>query len=778
MTTTEPCERRRLIITGVVQGVGFRPFMYRLAKKYGLTGFVANNVQGVWGEVQGSPQAVRTFINELPQQIPPQAQLDAFSHSPVPCADEADFRIRESDGSSASSATVLPDLAPCAACLQELFAAGNRRFRYPFINCTDCGPRFSIVERTPYDRANTAMKHFPLCEACAREYRDPLDRRFHAEPTACGVCGPQITCRDARNTFSEQGEFAIQRAAETIRSGRVVALKGVGGFQLLADAGNAAAVALLRKRKHRPHKPFAVMYPDVQSVLETCVVTPGENTLLSGAQRPIVLLARNAQNHAQSSIAYGVAPGNPDLGVMLPSSPLHYLLLDALRKPIVATSGNRGGEPICIDNDEALERLADLADLFLIHDRPILRPLDDSVVRVMDDKPVVLRRARGYAPSPIPLENDEPSGPQLVALGADLKNCVAGAAGASAQLSQHIGDLQSPLAMAQFERSIDELSHADEKQTRKMICDLHPGYLSTRWAIKCCAQPLQVQHHVAHLFSCMAEHNHRGAATGIIWDGSGYGEDGSIRGSEILYFDGAGQVARLACLLEFPLPGGTRAILDPRRTLAGLLYRAQGDRALQQARLRELFRPGELSNLQRVLERRINTPVCSSMGRLFDAVAVLLGIVEAVSFEGQAAMALEYAARESRSDGVYPFRITRKQKQQVLDWRPMLLALMDDAARGVATAECAARFHNTLVQMVMAVLRDSPVSDVFLSGGVFQNKRLLESTAAALRAEGFRVYTHGRIPPNDGGIALGQLNYVRAMNRRDIKSGEGGTVCV
>ena len=776
--SADALERWRLQITGVVQGVGFRPFIYRLASAHGLCGWVLNNGLGVCVEVQGKGAEIQAFTDALPRQIPPQSQIHTLAREQIPIASETGFRIRESEGLAGTSTSLMPDLAPCASCLQELFESGNRRFRYPFINCTHCGPRFSIIEALPYDRANTTMRHYPLCDDCAQEYQDPENRRFHAEPNACSACGPQLACCDASKTFSEQGEFALERAVEAIRAGKIVALKGVGGFQLLVDASNQTAVNRLRARKQRPHKPFALMYPDLNTVRRDCVVTPLEKTLLSSPQRPIVILAsRNVGSDARP-IAEAVAPANPDLGVMLPSSPLHYLLMGTLSTPIVATSGNRAGEPICIENNDALQRLRDLADLFLWHDRPVVRPLDDSVLRVMDDKPVLLRRARGYAPVPVPGGEDTASSPAFIALGADLKNCVGTTSGAGAQLSQHIGDLQNPIALAEFERCINDFASIPPDKNVTTICDLHPGYVSTRWAVKHTAKPLQVQHHIAHFFSCMAEHGHRGPALGASWDGSGYGEDGTICGSEILHWDGARHVTRSARLLDFPLPGGTQAILDPRRVLAGMLYRMMGDSAWQQESLQQHFTEGEIHNLKRVLARGINTPLCSSMGRLFDGVAVLLGVIERISFEGQGAMALEFCARRSRSQAVYPFQIAVKQGVRILDWRPMLSALIRQRAHRVSVPQCAARFHNTLVQMLLSTLRDSPVNDVFLSGGVFQNKRLLESTAAALRGQGFRVHTHSRVPPNDGGIALGQLRYAQSVGRRKTESGEGDALCV
>ncbi|WGL17100.1 carbamoyltransferase HypF [Microbulbifer bruguierae] len=788
---SETRQRLRLEIVGLVQGVGFRPFVYRLAVDCGLSGWVANGSAGVCVEVEGESTDLRRFQLRLPLAKPALAQIESVACTPIPLQRDCSFRVRASETGTAAVPVLPPDLAPCDDCLREMSNPGNRRFKYPFINCTQCGPRFSIVERLPYDRDHTAMKHFPLCAACKSEYDDPADRRFHAEPIACPECGPQLKLQDSSGNTLAAGDQALQLAALALSDGQIVALKGVGGFQLLVDAGNTIAVKQLRTRKRRPQKPFALMYPDLTQLKKDCVTSVQEEACLIASQRPILLL--KAKPGAGTRISSAVSPANPNLGVMLPSAPLHHLLLESIQRPLVATSGNLSGEPICIDNDEVVHRLGQIADLFLVHDREILRPLDDSVVRVMDGQTVLLRRARGYAPLPLPLPEASCSNRALLALGADLKNCVATSLGNTAYLSPHIGDLQDHRTLQQFEHAVADLIHLHNEAPTTLLCDRHPGYESSRWARKQWAdmrgetprKPLEVrphievQHHIAHLFSCMAEHQFRGAALGICWDGTGLGEDGSLRGSDCLYWNGRGAVTRIGSLREFPLPGGEQAIREPRRTLAGLLYECLGERAFSCNILMKLFTVSELSVIRTMLERGINSPRCSSVGRMFDAVAVILGLVDSVSFEGQAAMAVEFAAGEFGTDAHYHFNIDdTTQATCSLDWAPIIMSLLEDMDRGISSACRAAAFHNTLAQMALATALRANVRDVFLSGGVFQNKRLVERTAELLRLNGFQVYSHRQVPPNDGGIALGQLYYARCMDDCLMVSEEGSALCV
>ncbi|MFV8782649.1 carbamoyltransferase HypF [Microbulbifer sp. SA54] len=772
----ELTERHRLNITGVVQGVGFRPFVYRLAQACELDGWVANDASGVCVEVQGNARLLQAFIHQLPLDMPEHANIQSLTSARIPLQPESGFHIRDSTQGHSPSAIVLPDLAPCAACVGEMCDPADRRYGYPFTNCTQCGPRFSIVEQLPYDRARTAMKHFQLCGQCLREYSDPDDRRFHAEPNACPECGPQLTLCDPYGTVVASAAAALQAALGALRQGRILALKGVGGFQLLADASCAETVALLRSRKYRPHKPFALMYPDMAGVHADCFVSEAEEKLLNAPERPIAIL--KARPQASARIVREVAPGNPNLGVMLPCSPLHFLIAQGVQRPLIATSGNRGGEPICTENDEALKRLGEIADLFLLHDRQILRPLEDSVVRVMDGESVLLRRARGYAPLPLPLPDCTTASDDVLAVGADLKGCVGVTHGHTVHLSHYLGDLESPLALANFQRAIDDLTNFYQLKPSAVICDPHPGYVSRRKAEESGHGLLTVQHHVAHFFSCMAEHGHRAPALGVCWDGSGFGEDGTLRGSEFLRWDGGDIVNRIASLRSFPLPGGDQAIREPRRALAGLLYEMLGDEAFTKAPLLQLFSRSEVGNLKKMLERGINTPRCSSIGRLFDGIAALCGLAGAISFEGQAAMAVEFAAEKASTDHCYPFELDFPDGHGTLDWAPMLSAVLDDLRRGVKVEVRAAVFHNTLAKMLLSVAESVGEPDIFLSGGVFQNKALLEKTKGLLRAHGYRPHSHSKVPPNDGGIALGQIYFARTMAASGVKNGEGGALCV
>ncbi|WP_091384794.1 carbamoyltransferase HypF [Microbulbifer marinus] len=771
-------ERWHIAIGGLVQGVGFRPFVYRLAKTCNLSGWVLNDSHGVQIEVQGDRQQLRNFLHKLRKDKPPLARISSLTTESRPPCPETNFRILNSDGDTPPSATILPDLAPCPDCLREMFAPDNRRFRYPFTSCTQCGPRFSIAERLPYDRANTTMRDFPLCESCRIEYEDPQNRRFHAEPNACPTCGPQLQLCDANGRGVAVREDALKQARQAIEAGQIVALKSIGGFQLLVDASNSDAVLRLRARKRRPLKPFALLYPDVESVEQDCSVSDLEKGLLEAQERPIVLLA--ARGQARRHVAAAVAPDNPNLGVMLPSSPLHHLLIAGLQRPLVATSGNLSGEPICYDNGGAIERLGAIADLFLLHDRSIARPLDDSVVREMDGSPVVLRRARGYAPLPVelPVLPDTFSAGDLLAVGADLKNTAAISRGRAVYVTQHIGDLQNRVAREVFEQAVDDLAGFYRSEPAAVIADLHPAYVSSRWARQRDPQYLGAQHHVAHFFSCMAEHGYRGRALGICWDGTGWGADGIVRGGEFLCWDGREQVQRIAGLRTFPLPGGEGAIREPRRQAAGLLYAVMGERAFAGKFLLEQFSAGERHNLARMFERKINSPLCSSAGRLFDGVAALLGLANAVTFEGQAAMAVEFAAQQSATTRSYPFAINQHDSCRTLDWEPLVAALLQDGEQGVSVPDRARAFHNTLAQMMCAMAVRAGEENIFLSGGVFQNRVLTESAATLLRQEGFRVHCHCVVPPNDGGIALGQIYYARCMAAARTPAEEGSRQCV
>lgn len=751
--------RLRVVVRGAVQGVGFRPFVYRLARQMALTGWVLNSSQGVFLEVEGSPDRLETFLQRLQREKPRHAVIHSVEALYLDPVGYKDFVIRESQDEGEKTALILPDLATCPDCLREIFDPTNRRYRYPFTNCTNCGPRFSIIQALPYDRPNTTMRYFPMCEACLAEYKDPMDRRFHAQPNACPRCGPHVELWDPTGRCLASHDEALQAAAQALREGAVVAVKGLGGFHLMVDARNQDAVLRLRRRKAREAKPFALMYPGLDLVKAHCHVSPVEERLLTSPEAPIVLLRRRRTPAAwgrEHLPADAVAPANPYLGVMLPYTPLHHLLLRDLGFPVVATSGNRSDEPICTDEHEALERLAGIADLFLVHNRPIARHVDDSVVCVVLGRPMVLRRARGFAPLPVLLEH---SLPPTLAVGAHLKNTVAVTVNRQVILSQHIGDLETEPANRAFRRVLDDLQHLYQVRPQQVVCDLHPDYLSTRFARRTGLPVIPVQHHYAHILACMAENHVAGPVLGVAWDGTGYGPDGTVWGGEFLVVE-QGTYQRVAHFRTFPLPGNEKAIREPRRTALGLLYEMLGDTLFARADLApwRAFSASERRVLHQMLARGVNTPRTSSVGRLFDAVASLLDLCQVNQFEGQAAMALEFALPEDAAERPpYPLSLRPSgARSWIVDWEPLIQALLEDLAHGEAPAHIAARFHNALVEAIVAVAREVGLERVTLSGGCFQNRYLLAQSVMKLERAGFRVYWPQRIPPNDGGIALGQ----------------------
>jgi hydrogenase maturation protein HypF len=745
-------ERQRLLVQGAVQGVGFRPFIYRLAAEIGIQGWVSNSAQGVLIEAEAARPQLDTFVAQIEAQKPPHSSIQRILVEPIPAIgtlDHSKFEIRESSGTGSRSAIILPDLGTCPDCLREMLDPSDRRYRYPFTNCTHCGPRYSIIESLPYDRPNTTMHSFVMCKECRAEYEDPMDRRFHAQPTACPTCGPQLRLWDSKGEEIALRDDALFAAAEAIRQGDVVALKGMGGFQLLVDARNPEAVQQLRERKNRPDKPFAVMVTTIAQVKALCEVSEIEERLLCSSEAPIVLL--RSLNH--ELLCSEIAPNNPNLGVMLPYTPLHHLLMNELGFPVVATSGNLAGEPICTDEQEALTRLNGIADVFLVHDRPIARPVDDSVVRVMAGTECVLRRARGYAPLPVELAE---SMPVMIATGAHLKNTVAMSIGQQVFLSQHIGDLETQEAVSAFQYALKDLQGLYEQPAEIITCDLHPDYRSTHLAQELSQKlqkPLvQVQHHYAHVLTCMAEHQLRTPVLGVAWDGTGYGTDGTIWGGEFLNITES-SFERSAFLRPFRLIGGERAIREPRRIALGLLYGTQLPHISQFG-----FSSSELDMLKMAFTKRINAPLTSSIGRLFDAVSALIGLRQDVSFEGQAAMELEFACEGITTHRSYhPNMISHETGGSILNWGPMIEGILADLSVGVDRAEIAAAFHNTLVEMIVRVATQQQIEQVVLSGGCFQNKRLLEGSIARLQKAGFRPFWSQKIPSNDGGIALGQI---------------------
>jgi hydrogenase maturation protein HypF len=744
-------ERLRAVVRGAVQGVGFRPFVYRLAHDLGLTGWVANSPHGVVIELEGGQEALRSFLLRLEREKPPRAAIQSLEPAFLDPVGFTGFEIRPSDPTGSPTALVLPDIATCPDCLAEIRDPADRRYGYPFTNCVNCGPRFSIIRTLPYDRSNTTMARFPLCPRCRAEYEEPADRRFHAQPTACPACGPQLACWDTDGRLLAERERALELAVQAVRRGEIVAVKGLGGFHLVADARSEEAVRRLRSRKQREEKPLALMYPSLDRIRGDCLVEPLEERLLASPEAPIVLLRRDRLG----GVAPSVAPGNPCLGVMLPYTPLHHLLLQALDHPVVATSGNRADEPICTDEREALVRLTGLADLFLVHDRPIARHVDDSIVRLLLGRELLLRRARGYAPLPLLLQE---GGPPTLAVGAHLKSTVAVRVGRAAFLSQHIGDLETPEASEAFERVIGDLERLYAVSPTGVVCDAHPDYRSTRYAETRGAPLLRVQHHQAHVFACMADNDLAGPLLGVAWDGTGYGPDGTVWGGEFFRVTPTA-CERVAHLRTFRLPGGEQAVREPRRSALGLLFALFGEEALARQELRPVaaFAPAERPLLARMLARGINSPLTSSAGRLFDGVAALLDLRQRALFEGQAAMELEWAAEGASLEASYPLPVRPAGPLHLVDWEPLLTALLADLAAGRETAGLACRFHNSLAEAVVRVAEIVGEAKVLLTGGCFQNRLLTERTVARLRAAGFHPYWHQRVPPNDGGIALGQL---------------------
>jgi hydrogenase maturation protein HypF len=766
------CERLRLAVRGAVQGVGFRPCVYRLARALDLSGWVLNAPDGVIIEIEGPRERLDGFRARLEAEPPPNAVIVGVEATWLERVGFRGFEIRDSEERGEPTALVLPDLATCEACRRELFDPDDRRHRYPFINCTHCGPRFSIIDSLPYDRARTSMREFTMCPACAQEYHDPSDRRFHAQPNACPLCGPQLAWWDDRGAVLAERDEALRAAVDALRRGLIVAVKGLGGFHLMVDARQECAVRRLRHRKHREEKPLALMYASIADVRRDCDVGPAEARLLASAEAPIVLLRRRHDRH--SDVSASVAPGAPTLGVMLPYTPLHHLIAADFGAPVVATSGNLSDEPICTDERDAVVRLSRIADAFLVHDRPILRHVDDSIVRIVAGREMVLRRARGYAPLPVRLAEDPP---RLVAVGAHLKSAVAVTSGSNVFISQHLGDLETPQAVEAFDRVMRNLKGLFRAVPETVVTDLHPDYFSSRYARELGLPVATVQHHLAHVVGCLAENDIAGPALGVSWDGTGYGADGTIWGGEFLMvMDHVWH--RAACLRPFPLPGGEQAVREPRRSALGLLYAMAGPAAIEiDAAPLRAFDDAERRLLMQALERRVNAPITTSAGRLFDAVASILGLRQLAGFEGQAAMMLEWAADEGAADA-YPFEMTPGSGSQlaplVIDWEPMIRGLLADVARGTPTATMAARFHETLARMIVAVAEAVGLPRVALSGGCFQNRLLLERALARLRAAGFSPCWHQRVPPNDGGIALGQIAaFARGLNTPPQPLGAG-----
>jgi hydrogenase maturation protein HypF len=755
----------RIHITGVVQGVGFRPFVYRLAHKLALNGWVRNSSAGVDIEADGPPEALVQFAYALEYEAPPLARIDSVQVEWRPANGFNHFEIIHSASSPAAAfQPISPDVSTCPDCLAELFDPADRRYRYPFINCTNCGPRFTIIEDIPYDRPLTTMASFTMCPACAAEYKNPLDRRFHAQPIACPDCGPQIWL-EIDGQISARREDALQQARQLLKDGRIVGVKGLGGYHLACDAGQPAAVAELRRRKLRVDKPFAVMMADLAAVKLHCYVSDAEEALLTSTERPIVIL----QRRPDSTLAQEISPGQATIGAMLPYTPLHYLLLEpagdfpsGTAAALVMTSGNLSEEPIATRNDEARQRLGPLADAFLMHDRGIRTRCDDAVVRVFQDQVYPLRRSRGYAPFPVKLPWPAPP---LLATGAELKNTFCLTHGHYAFLSHHIGDMENLETLQAFEDGVSHLAGLFRVQPAAVAYDLHPNYLATRYALARAAREglpaVGVQHHHAHIAAGMAEHGLTGdrPVIGVSFDGTGYGDDGAIWGGEFLIADYDGY-QRLYHLAYTSLPGGDKAIKEPWRMALAWLHQAglPWTESLPPVQYLLANRPEpqkQLQALEHQLQSGLNAPPTSSAGRLFDAMAALIGVRQTVNYEAQAAIEME-ALLDPVEPGAYPFAIERT----TVDPGPAVAAVVADLQAGLRPAQMAARFHNGMAQMVVDVCRrlrqEYGLNEVVLSGGVWQNMVLLNETNRLLDAAGFIVYTHRLVPANDGGLALGQ----------------------
>jgi len=732
--------RLELRLKGAVQGVGFRPFIYRLARDLDLQGHVSNGTGGVIIVAEGGKERIDRFLARIDAEAPPLSRITGKEARFLPPRGETGFVIRPSLQEGAPSVMLVPDITTCPDCTRELLDPSNRRYRYPFINCTNCGPRFTLIEALPYDRPRTTMKGFSLCAACEKEYRDPLDRRFHAEPNACPDCGPTVRLTTPGGEELAQGEEAISILLQRIEKGAIAAVKGIGGFHLLCDATREETVALLRRRKGRSGKPFAVMFRDLDQIRQYADPTKEEEALLLSPERPVVLL-RKKGGHLPA-----VSPNLSSVGAFLPYSPLHSILLSSLPFPIVATSGNLSEEPIVKDNEEAKKRLSPLADLLLLHNRPIHRRCDDSVTKIIGHTPRLMRRARGFVAAPVILPGKRKE--RVLAVGGHLKNTFALAFNDQVIVSPHIGDLETLEGMDHFETALADLCRIYDFTPDRIVHDLHPDYATTRWAVRQQGIPkIPLQHHYAHILSCMAEHGLTEEVTGIAWDGTGYGPDGTVWGGEVLHCT-TSEYKRRFSFRPFPLLGGERAVREPRRVALALLFDLYGEKALTfDLPSLSAFRKEELPLLQEVREKGINAPLTSSVGRLFDGVASLLGLVQVLGYEAEGAMKIEDRVLPEILDH-YTYSITG----DVIDWRPLIEDLLKDPDR----QKVPGRFINTLVRIILDVSRRAGRERVCLSGGVFQNRPLTERAEALLRREGFQVFTQSRIPCNDGGLSLGQ----------------------
>ena len=754
-------------VRGVVQGVGFRPFIYQLAMKHNLKGWVCNTSEDVKIEIEGEAEAINKFLLDLQEQAPPRASIEGITTTPCPLAHYEKFEIRHSVAEAGKYQLISPDIATCQDCLKEIFTADDRRYHYPFTNCTNCGPRFTIIKDIPYDRSRTTMNNFQMCPDCQGEYDDPLNRRFHAQPNACPKCGPALELVD--NQGKPVDGDAIATTSQFLKEGKIIAIKGLGGFLLACDATNETAVNLLRQRKMRPSKPLAIMVSSIDEVKKHCYVSDNEEKLLTSPNSPIVLLKWKVD----SSVCPAVAPNLKYLGVMLPYTPLHHVLLKESELPLVMTSGNLSEEPIAKDNDEALRRLKGIADYFLMHNRDIYARYDDSVTMVEREVPQLIRRARGYAPYPIHLPFKSQ---QILACGAEEKNTFCLTRDNYAFVSQHIGDMDNLETIEYFESTINLYTKLFRIEPNIIAHDLHPEYLSTKYAKESAAKSsdiklVPVQHHHAHIVSGMVDNGLQAPVIGVALDGTGYGSDGHIWGGELLIADYK-RFTRMAHLEYLPLPGATIAIKKPYRIAIGYLLSLLGDNALEQdiPLLSRVSRP-EIDIIRKQIEKKVNSPLTSSCGRLFDAVSAMIGVRSEIEYEAQAAIELEMLAYDEASEtGHYPFSVIEQNGLSLVKLGDLLAAIIRDLQRNNTKATIAARFHNTVARMILELCQvisiKTGINQVVLSGGVFQNRLLLRKAVSLLEAGGFSVFTHRQVPCNDGGISLGQAVIANFANNK------------
>ncbi len=752
----------RIKIRGRVQGIGFRPFIYRLALEHSLGGWVYNDQDGVVIHAEGATNEVDAFLQQIPEKAPTLSYIDTVESSSVNTRESGEFSIRESAGSDEkTNVHVLPDIATCDDCLRELFDPEDRRYMYPFINCTNCGPRFTIIKDVPYDRPLTTMSEFTMCEQCSREYESPDNRRYHAQPNACPVCGPHV--RLLTRTGEKTGESApLIKTQQLLREGKILAIKGLGGYHLACDALNPRAVHSLRTRKHREDKPFAVMMPDIETVRTFCNINENEKSLLTSYKRPIVLLRKKM--NTSPSLAPDVAPRNPWLGVMLPYTPLHHILFhNSGLQVLVMTSGNLTDEPIAYIDSDAVKRLKNIADFFHTHNRKIHRRVDDSVVRVMNNAEYLLRRARGYAPIPIKLNSTTAD---ILATGAEMKNTFCITHGEFAYVSHHLGDLENIETIESFEHGIDDFRTLFHLAPQYVAHDLHPDYVSTHFALqKSGLPPIAVQHHHAHIAGVLAEHEMNEKVIGFAFDGTGYGDDETIWGGETLIAD-MKSYERFATLRAVPMPGSAMAIKEPWRM--GMVYLEDifGDETLDlDIPFLKNIEFHKWNLLKHAVKKSIHTPLTTSIGRLFDGISAILNVRTHVNFEGQAAMELECMATGAKSNKAYPVRLLDSPPYRI-DFAPIIEGIVNDIIEGTHTATIARRFHDTLIEIIRHIAerahKETGISTIALGGGCFQNYLLTTGAIRSLEKNGFRVLLHTHLPPNDGAISLGQAAVANA----------------